>query len=442
MPKSKVAKKKSRLIRRAKVRAGLIPPRPKRAKSAPMVLAKTGAYYPVSGAPRTLSGRGAFADWFKYIPRALGGAAGLISGGLPGAKTGWNTGADVSKAMGFGAYNTNRQLIAPAGIHYADPVPRMHSTAESCNICRTEYLGDVITSGVANAFSLQPFNFNPGIFLNWGSTLASLFQEWQLNGAVVSFRTRSSSYSNTTTLGTIVLAMDYNATATAFTTKQQIQECGGSVAASLDRDCDLYIEAAQSQTPLARLYVRTGSVPSGSDQHLYDMGLLQVATSGCPNTSANVGELYISYDITFFKPVSVSGSMIPTAYYSTVSISNAAPLGTATKLNDTIGLTLTSTSVTFPAGTSGLFYVVFYYAGNGAVATHRPTLTATNATANLALISPPDTTSSTNMVVAYRVLVTNPSTATVLTLAGDGTLPTSSPNGLLLVTELNSSLTV
>jgi len=444
MPKSQAARVKARLVRKAKVAAGLVPPRRRKRG-----LTGGGAYNPVSGAPRRmLTGRGDYKDWLKYIPRAIGGAAGFATGGLAGATKGWETGAGLSKIMGLGAYN-RRPLIPgfrPGGGQrkiFADPVPYISTDNESCTLSRVEYMGDVICSGTAGAFNNVTYAFNPGIMLNWGASMASLFQEWRLDGAVVSFRSRASSYTSSTTLGTVMIAMDYNATASAFTTKQQMQECGGVASSSIDRDCDCYIECARNQTPESTLYVRTGAVPSGQDAHNYDMGLLQVATSGCA-ASANIGELYISYRITFRKPVAVGGSMIPSAHYTLTTPTDAAPFGTArTKVVDTIGATFTNTVMTLPAGTSGIFWLHRYLVGTTASVAY-PAITLSNATGvtlengAASAFCPGNGTSSTSTLVDTYFQITNPSVSTTVTISG-GTMPTSVTNADLWLTELNSS---
>jgi hypothetical protein len=59
---------------------------------------RRGSYVPANGVPvrRMTTGNGSFSDWFKFVPRGIGGAAGFVNGGLNGAVSGWNAGAKVS----------------------------------------------------------------------------------------------------------------------------------------------------------------------------------------------------------------------------------------------------------------------------------------------------------------------------------------------------------
>jgi len=431
MPKTKAAKLRAKLKRQV-------------VKS---LVAGTGSYVPVPGTrPRVLKkGAGKFTDWLKYIPRGIGGVSGLMTGGLSGARSGWDSGAELSKKIGWGAYGS--MPVSDNGINFATPVPAIHTTDESCSISKTEYLGDVYTSAVAGQFFSRTFDFNPGVFLIWGSQLAQLFQEWRLDGAVVSFRSRSSSYTATTTLGTVMIAMDYNATNPDFTTKQQMQETSGSASCSIDQNCDCYIEADKAANVLKNLYVRTGSVPSGSDIHLYDLGKLQVATSGCA-ASANVGELYINYHITYTKPVVFPGASIDGAHYTLTSPSNTAYFGTSrTMVDDQIGLTFTdNNTILFPAGTYGNFSIQLRYVGTAATLA-LPTNTLTNLAntagtlygGNTWCVSPSVGTSSTNMLYVVSVYVVNPSGASSIALSG-GTIPTAATQADLVITQISPAL--
>jgi len=241
-----------------------------------------------------------------------------------------------------------------------------------------------------------------------------------------------------------MIAMDYNPANASFTNKQQMQECSGVSTASIDQNCDCYIEASKSMNPLSTMYVRTTALPSTSPIHLYDLGLLQVATAGCA-ASANIGELYISYDISYSKPIAISGLTVPSARFVLNSTSTSNYVGTTqTKSCDLIGLTFGTSTVTMPAGVSGNFLCIYTNSGTAATCTN-----VTPAITNGVLMSiwgppsnftyycmPPSGTSSTNSSTSFAFSVTNPSTTTTITFA-TGTIPTSS-TGCLYITQCNS----
>lgn len=347
---------------------------------------KKGAYAPVNGSPIgrpgmvLTRGTGAFKDWFKWIPRAVSAASGLMHGGLGGAVSGWNDGAKISENLGFGGYRRRTRgtgAYADGPINdtiLASPVPAMHSGDENVVLRKIEYLGDVFTSATAGAFAITTLDFNPGVMLYWGSRFAALFQQWKLNGAMVYFRSRSSSYASATALGTVMMCMNYNSHALPFTTKQEMQETTGCVACAIDQNATLGVEAKESVTLSPVKFVRMGAPPAGEDIHLYDLGKLNIATIGCPTASANVGELYIAYDITFLKPISRQGRTIEGACWVCHNVTGVGDYWTTNAADpywNTIGATLgaevsTQHTINLPAGTSGTYILdIANYGGTG-----------------------------------------------------------------------------
>jgi len=244
----------------------------------------------------------------------------------------------------------------------------MHSADESVRLCKVEYLGDVFTSASAGSFAVQVLRFNPGVLLYWGSHFAALFQQWRLNGAMVYFRSRASSYTATTTLGTVMICMDYNSHNPDFTNKQQMQETAGCVACAIDQNCACGVECDTRQVTNPVKYVRTTALPVGEDYHLYDLGKLEIATQGCA-ASANIGELYISYDMTFYKPISQFGEDLSSCHYiTTTGLDNTHNFGTAafTSKYDFMPLgtiDYAANTINFIAGTEGTFLIEYRWHG-------------------------------------------------------------------------------
>lgn len=63
------------------------------------------------------------------------------------------------------------------------------------------------------------------------------------------------------------------------------------------------VECSPRETPITRLWVRNTNYSQYStvDPRLYDLGVFQLATVGM-QAAANIGELWVSYDVEFFKP--------------------------------------------------------------------------------------------------------------------------------------------
>jgi len=62
------------------------------------------------------------------------------------------------------------------------------------------------------------------------------------------------------------------------------------------------IECANSQTPVDKLYIRSGAPGSNADLRLYDLGTLSIATQGQQSASATLGEIWITYEVLLYKP--------------------------------------------------------------------------------------------------------------------------------------------
>lgn len=417
----------------------------------------TGSYGSYAGMPAGATrGRGGFwGDVWGGIKSAA--PVGLqIANTLAGAAAG-SRGVDPSIAAAYGRRSTRGGGAYTDGpmmsTLLASPVPAMHSSEESVKVHKVEYLGDLITSVNAGEFKNTSFPLNPGICLYWGKHLAALFQQWRLEGAIVYFKSRSSSYTATTGLGTVMMCCDYNTHNSAFTNKQQMQETTGSVACCIDQNASLGIECDTKMTMSPIKFIRMGDLPSGVDLHLYDWGNLQIATAGCA-ANVNIGELYISYDITFFKPKAQFGTELDSAHYTTVGNVDASPLGTAvTKVFDTMGLTIdpVARSITFSSGTSGKFLIMIHSHGDNFHASgFRPPVTNTLVNCSLVttrlaftgsvtglLQAPQNTVQAKENMWALFIKITNPGVPASVTFSADAWLPNTNCTGDITVTEIN-----
>jgi hypothetical protein len=253
--------------------------------------------------------------------------------------------------------------------------------------------------------------------------------------------------------------MNYNPHSTAFTSKQEMQGTSGCVASSVANDCMLAIEAARSMTLSPIKYVRTGALPSTEDLHLYDLGKVYVATMGCPTASANVGELYISYDITYYKPVTKIGSEVDGMYcYFNGTISDSWITGTSTptyvynNLGCSVPPAVNYIQVDFPAGTAGEYMITcsFTASANRNIASNTmtrgncvaQTLPATSSVVVSTYFGPELAVNWQACTMVTYISITNPSAASWVRFAPSWTTGGAMTSGTLMVTELPAPLTV
>jgi len=173
------------------------------------------------------------------------------------------------------------------------------------------------------------------------------------------------------------MATDYDSLDANFTSKIQMEASEFAMSSMPGQGMMHPIECARRETALPVLYLRTNTVPAGSDQRLYDLGNFQIATSGIPNNTnaQTLGELWVSYDISLLKPV-LGGGLVGNNVISwkwRLPIANVASAGTAyfgtTAATLSPGSSLNAPTLsnagvmTFPNGMVGSYLLLYAVVG-------------------------------------------------------------------------------
>lgn len=236
------------------------------------------------------------------IGRSLGSALGNLVlpgvGGLAGGLLGQGLGYGFRKITGYGDYTVSKNsLMRPSS------VPAF-GTSGSITIRHKEYLGDVFST---TGFNLTSYPINPGMAQTfpWLSTMASCFEEFDLHGCIFQFVSTSSNALNSTntSLGKVVMATQYNSVLPDFKSTTDMMVTQFSNYGKPAEELMHAIECAPFHNPTEILYVRTGPPPPNADLRLFDLGRFQIATEGMQSAGANIGGLWVSYDVTFNKPI-------------------------------------------------------------------------------------------------------------------------------------------
>lgn len=304
-----------------------------------------GAYYVRKPAVRsvtrrTVRGRGAY-----YVS---GGAYGSLGYGPAKVGAAINAGygkgntSKIPPIRGLGAYSVRKNVFLTG-----DP-PSVSNTRWANGgvvIRHREYIGDVISSPIANTFDVATYAINPGLSATfpWLGTVAQNFEEYEMSGMLFEFKTMSSDALNSvnTALGEVIMATQYNAANPPFSSMASMLNYEFSESVKPSSSCIHMIECDPHQSPITRLYVRGGTNPSGTDIRLYDFGSFSIATNGMQGTSVNVGQLWVTYEFVFYKPL--LGTSVGVGYYhyaatSAISgVADATPLGTAVATNSPPG---------------------------------------------------------------------------------------------------------
>lgn len=308
-------------------------------------------------------------------------------------KLGHVAGDAISKFMGFGAYTVKSNVLVQ------DPMPMMNKAGEGAITVRhREYIGDVIT-GSANTFNLKSFAINPGQeqTFPWLSQIAANFEQYRIEGMIFEYRSMSADALNSTNtaLGQVIMATDYNAANPSFGQKSEMENYDYGCSVKPSESMIHPIECARAQTVLSELYTRANAVPSGEDVRLFDLGNFQIATNGFQASNVNVGELWVSYQVTFLKQkmfAALGNYNTFSSWYrsgTNISVSNvfgaSATVSDANWLPNTIPLTLTSATggiITFPQSQIKQTYICqCVWLGNATAVTGTVSVSLVNATA-------------------------------------------------------------
>jgi hypothetical protein len=221
--------------------------------------------------------------------------------GPSGARLGQMAGTMFRNITGVGDYKVQSNSLLSA----MDQLPAFKNMSAGTRIQHREYLFDVVTSPTIGAFSIQAIPIQPALLgsFPWLSATAENYQEYRLNGVVYEFK--SNSYdalsSTNTASGTVVMATDYNVLDPTFVNKFQMEQTQFTCSGKPSIDLLHPIECSKIETPTNILYTRPGPVTTG-DLRLYDWGNFYIATVGMQGRSTNIGELWVTYDISLLKP--------------------------------------------------------------------------------------------------------------------------------------------
>lgn len=311
--------------------------------------------------------------------RALGGAGAGALGtffGVPPSMTvplGTMAGGAVSRLLGQGDYEVStNSLIAPGSSHLNSATVVMGPDGRrGIRIQEREFIANVTgtTSFVNKAYLINPAN---AATFPWLSTVAQNFDEWRPNGIAFSFKSTSAAFNGTNqALGVVIGATDYDALDPSYPTKLEMQSSAYCVSAKASEDFIHLIECDPDERGREVMKCLSGDLgPTGSSLMDYVLGKFQVATEGQSTTGQVLGELWVSYDITFFKKQLAGGQVGNGLYNAYISWNAPAGFTSATPFsgvapndgsfgNMDISFNLAGTKLRFNGISAGSYYIEF-----------------------------------------------------------------------------------
>lgn len=228
-------------------------------------------------------------------------------GGARGAELGRRLGAGLSSISGYGDYAVRSNSLSTVSTS-VDMVPQFVKNDHSVRVVHREFIRDLVVPVNPTSFNNDTYLINPAnsVLFPWLARMAKQYSQYKIHGMVFSFKSMSSEYADAGPLGTVIMATNYNAVDREYANKLEMENSEFAVSTKPSQSLIHAIECDPSVTGLNVLYVRDPSYDTTdvSDRRFYDYGRFQVATTGLPGTvGAVMGEIWVSYDIEFMKPV-------------------------------------------------------------------------------------------------------------------------------------------
>lgn len=267
----------------------------------------------IQGWGRKLIPTGSFAKAGKFMGGVLGGHFGL---GEEGAGIGQAAGGQLSKWVGFGDYGqpVANQLMGGASGVQNDRITVNASDDLTGDIylSHSEYVGAVEATAASvdgdttpTPFNSKIYNLNPGLAASFPflSQIAQNYEMYELMGCAWQYRPLYGEGAGTSNLlGKVVMATQYDPTAPAFFSSQQMQNYDYASSCKPSIGMIHGVETANKQQFGNMQYIRTGPTPK--NLIFTDIGFTQISTegiippSGTPD-SANfpIGELWVTYRV-------------------------------------------------------------------------------------------------------------------------------------------------
>jgi len=199
---------------------------------------------------------------------------------------------------------------------------------------------------------------------------------------IFEFKTTSgaSVASTNTSLGTVILATQYDPTKPTFVNKQEMENHFFAQSTVPSNSVLHAIECKKGEAPLQRLYISDVTDPT-YDPRFSDYGNFSIATVGQPGASVNLGELWVSYKLSLHKPKLnlYAGGVGYSGKSSRSTCTPAAPFGLISFYQKgRLVPIVSSTSISFFADPGDYYLVSILWSGVGAACT-MPALTFTGA---------------------------------------------------------------
>lgn len=276
-------------------------------------------------------------------------------------------GESLAKFFGHGDYKVKTNSLITGPLSGPNPPKFGQHGKRGTRIMEREYIGDIVSGALVSGqttFTNVSYRINPTdrSSFPWLSTIANQYDQWEPHGIVYEFVSTSSSYNGTSqALGTVVMATDYDVFDATYPSKQIMENADYSCSTRPAESLVHGVECDPRERPTPILYCSTTAAAN-----LQDLGNFQVATVGCSAANVTLGELWVSYDITFYKKQLVTPAASLSAWCATGTCAPGGPFLLSPTVSYSKNITTTvvvgsGTYVNLPASQGTGRYIVTFY---------------------------------------------------------------------------------
>lgn len=242
-------------------------------------------------------------------------------------RAGTALGAGISRIAGFGDYVVQDNTMSKGGYSSID-VPSFGTGSSEVRVTHREFVKTISVPSDPTNFNNYTMDINPSneAMFPWLSKIARNYQQYKINGMVLTFKSMTSEYASSGSLGTVGIATNYNVNDKPYENLVAFENSQFAVVNKPSLNIVHAIECKEFARNGLQLYVRDSSSESSnvSDARFYDFAKVQIMTDGLPQgVDTTLGQLWVSYDITLLKPIIGGSSAVPPAVARTILRSQA-----------------------------------------------------------------------------------------------------------------------
>lgn len=217
-------------------------------------------------------------------------------------------GSQLAKWFGHGDYqvksNSLMKGLGAPGVAGPNPPTFSKHGRRGTRITEREFLGDIYSSTLVSGssqFNVSSYDINPTDqrTFPWLSNIALGFDQWEPHGIIFEFVSTSSEFNGSSqALGTVVMATEYDSADATYSSKVEMENADYACSTKPSENLFHGVECDPEERPMKILYT---SLDNANPAFSTKLGEFQLATVGCSTSGARLGELWVSYDITFYK---------------------------------------------------------------------------------------------------------------------------------------------